>query len=50
MHEAVVETNTYTLRLIFHNLRVTRIAVGDATTGNLKDLDVEKTVEPTDDL
>ena len=50
MHEAVIETNMWTLRLIFHNLRVTRSAVGDATTGNLKDLDVEETVEPTDDL
>lgn len=50
MHEAVIETNTYTLRLVFHDLRVTRIAVGDATTGDLKELDAEKTVEPTDDL
>jgi hypothetical protein len=50
IHEAVIETNTCALRLVFHDLCVTRIAVGDAATGDLKDLDVEKTVEPTDDL
>ena len=50
MHEAVIETSAYTLRLVFHNLRVTRMAVGDAATNTLKHLAVEETVEPTDDL
>ena len=50
LHEAVIETNAYSLRLVFHNLRVTRIAVGEAATGTLKNLAAEETVEPTDDL
>jgi hypothetical protein len=50
MHEAVIETNTYALRLTFHDLRVTRIAVGDAATGAVTELAAEEHVEPTDDL
>jgi hypothetical protein len=50
MHEAVIETNAYALRLVFHDIRVARIAVGDAATGTLKDLAADETVEPTDDL
>jgi hypothetical protein len=50
MHEAVIETNTYTLRLVFHDLHVTRVAVGDSVTGILTDLAAEEAVDPSDDL
>jgi hypothetical protein len=35
MHEVVIETNTFTLRLVFHDLRVVQVAVGDPWTRQL---------------
>jgi hypothetical protein len=39
LHEVLVETNAYSLRLVFHDLRVTRIATGNPTTGELEPVD-----------
>ncbi len=39
MHEVEIETNAYTLRLICHDLQIEQLAVGDPTTGDLRDLD-----------
>jgi hypothetical protein len=50
MFEASIETNTYTLRLVFHDLRVSLTGVGDPATGVVTDLIAEESVEPTDDL
>jgi hypothetical protein len=50
MYEATIETNTYTLRLVFHDLRVTLTAVGDPATDAIRELVTEESVEPGDDL
>lgn len=39
MHEVIVETNTFALRLVCHDLRVQQLAVGDPLTRTLKPLD-----------
>jgi hypothetical protein len=41
MHEVTVETNTFVLRLVCHDLRVQQLAVGDPVTQTLKPLDSE---------
>lgn len=41
MHEVVIETNTFTLRLICHDLSVQQLAVGDPVTHTLTSLDSE---------
>lgn len=41
MHEVMVETNTFVLRLVCHDLRVQQLAVGDPVTRTLKQLDNE---------
>lgn len=38
MHEVRIETNAWVLHLVFHDLRVEQLAVGDPTTGALTDL------------
>jgi len=38
MHEMVLETNAYTLRLVFHNVTLTKIAQADPESGELEDL------------
>ena len=35
MHEVELRTNAFRLRLVFSDLRLTRIAVGDPNTGEL---------------
>lgn len=39
MHEVRIETNAWTLQLVFHDLRVQQLAVGDPATGMLTDLE-----------
>lgn len=39
MHEVMIETNTFDLHLVCHNLHVHKLAVGDPWTRTLKDLD-----------
>lgn len=39
MHEVVVETNTFAVRLVCHDLRIDQLAVGDPRTRELKPLD-----------
>jgi hypothetical protein len=39
LHEVLVDTNAYSLRLVFHDLRVTRIATANPTTGELEPVD-----------
>lgn len=34
----VLQTNAYTLRLVFHNVTLTKIAQADAESGELEDL------------
>jgi hypothetical protein len=41
MHEVIVETNTFALRLVCHDLRVQQLAVGDPLTRTLSPLDSE---------
>jgi hypothetical protein len=41
MHEVTVETNTFILRLVCHDLRVQQLAVGDPLTQTLKPLGAE---------
>jgi hypothetical protein len=41
MHEVMIETNTFFLRLVCHDLRVHQLAVGDPATQTLKPLDGE---------
>jgi hypothetical protein len=36
MHEVALETNAFTLRLVFHDFVVEQVAVGDATSGELR--------------
>jgi len=36
MHEVTVETNTFVLRLVCHDLRIEQLAVGDPVTRTLK--------------
>jgi hypothetical protein len=38
MHEVILETNTFTLRLVFHDLAVEQLAIGDPATGELRPL------------
>ena len=42
MHEVLVETTAFVVRLMFHDLRVTRVAVGDPWTRTLTPLDAEE--------
>jgi hypothetical protein len=39
MHETVIETNTFTLHLVCHDLRIERLAIGNPTTGELTELE-----------
>ena len=39
MHEVAVETNTFVLRLVCHDLQIHRLAVGDPRTQTLADLE-----------
>jgi hypothetical protein len=41
MHEVMIETNTFLLRLVCHDLRVQQLAVGDPATQTLQPLDGE---------
>jgi hypothetical protein len=36
MHEVIVATNTFALRLVCHDLRIQQLAVGDPLTRTLK--------------
>jgi hypothetical protein len=38
MHEVMIETNTFVLKLICHDLRLDRLAVGDPITGEFSEL------------
>jgi len=44
MHEVLIETNKFTLRLICHDLRVERLALGDPITGELVELEKPETI------
>jgi hypothetical protein len=44
MHEVMIETNTFDLRLVCHDLRVHKLAIGDPWTRTLKDLDEPEAV------
>jgi hypothetical protein len=39
MHEVEIETNVFILRLVFHDLRIEQLAVGDPQTRTLKAMD-----------
>jgi hypothetical protein len=41
MHEVMIETNTFLLRLVCHDLRFQQLAVGDPATQTLQPLDGE---------
>jgi|SRR4051812_10135839 hypothetical protein len=38
MHEVLIETNVWLLRLVFHDFHVAQLAVGDPVTGELTDV------------
>jgi len=44
MHEILIETNKFTLRLICHDLQVERLALGDPITGELVELEKPETI------
>lgn len=44
MHEIVIETNTFVLNLVCHDLRIQRLAVGDPMTRKLVELDAPETI------
>lgn len=39
MHEVIMETNVFVLRLVCHELRVLQLAVGDPETGELRSVE-----------
>ena len=41
MHEVLIETNTFKIRLICHDLRIDQLAVGDPWTGKLTPVDAD---------
>ena len=49
MHEVTVATNAQQLRLIFHSLRCSKIADGDAATGIMTPIAPVDLLEPTSD-
>jgi hypothetical protein len=44
MHEILIETNTFVLNLVCHDLRIQRLAVGDPMTRKLIELEAPETL------